>query len=66
MPLSPPYKDLDYFCRKLKKDGFITSCIASHAHIKIKHGERFLKINHVSDLKKVLPQMIFEPFKKIN
>ena len=57
--LSPPFKELDYFCRMLKKDGLISNLETTHAYIKIKVNGDFIKINHVNDLKTAFPQREF-------
>ena len=57
--LSPPFKELDYFCRMLKKDGLISNLETTHAFIKIKVNGDFIKINHVNDLKTAFPQREF-------
>lgn len=57
--LSPAFKELNYFCRMLKKDGLVASVGSSHLHIKIKVSDQYFKINHVDDLKKLFPDRNF-------
>ena len=54
--LSPPFKELDYFCRKLKKEGKIISTFTSHANVKLTLPDNsFKKITHMADLKDIFP-----------
>ena len=65
--LSQPFKSLDYFCRKLRKDELIFSSFTSHTMVKIRlnEGGRYKKITHVSDLITLFPDVKFvEKFKK--
>ena len=57
--LSPAFKSLDYFFRKLKRDGMISSYITSHSMVKIKHDNRYHKIFHVNDLVELFPNVSF-------
>ena len=57
--LSPPFKELDYFCRMLKKDGLISNLDTTPTYIKIKVNGEFIRINHVNDLKTVFTQREF-------
>ena len=53
--LSPMFKEMDFFCRKLKKEGEISSMSTSHANITIKVDNTFHKIFHLKDLSKLFP-----------
>ena len=58
--LSPAFKEPDYFCRMLKKDGLITNVDTSNRHVKIKHGDRYVKVGHVGDLRRIFKDREFK------
>lgn len=53
--LSPYFKRLDYFCRRLKKEGKVDFCSISHTNATIKFSEKYHKICHIQDLKELFP-----------
>ena len=59
--LSPPFKEIDFFCRKLKREGHITSYNVFREGIKIFVDNRYHKIYHMNDLRDLFPDSAFEP-----
>ena len=58
--LSPPFKELDYFCRKLKRECKMISMVTSHAFVKVNLLNKSLKkITHMNDLKSIFPDYDF-------
>ena len=58
--LCPAFKELDYFSRKLKQEGKITSYQSSNTVIKIKKDNVYHKIYHIEDLRDIFPDDTFE------
>ena len=58
--LSPSFKELDYFCRKLKKNGNILSYVTTNTNINIKIENNYHKIIHLADLRELFPDITFE------
>ena len=58
--LCPAFKELDYFCRKLKREGKITSYQTSNTVIKIKKDNVYHKIYQIEDLRDIFPDDTFE------
>ena len=57
--LSPCFKEIDFFCRKLKTEGVLSMVDSSNRHVKIKFGERFYKLNHINDLRELFQDREF-------
>ena len=59
--LSPAFRSLDYFCRKLKKDTVIFTSFTSSTMVKIKLNEKGLyeKITHINDLRSLFLDILF-------
>ena len=64
--LSPAFKELNYFCRMLKKDGLISLVDTSSTFVKIKVKDSIFKINHVHDLQLLFPGREFVSLKKFS
>ena len=58
--LTPVFKELDYLCRNLKKQGKISKVNTTHTSVKIKLDERYVKICHIQDLRDLFKDMVFE------
>ena len=59
--LSPPFSELDYFARKLKKEGKVQIVNTSNSYVQLKllNGS-YSKITHINDLKVLFPDIVFE------
>ena len=51
--LSPAFRELDYFCRRLFVDKKIAGYFTSHTSVKIKIDNSYHKITHVEDLREL-------------
>ena len=59
--LSPSFKEIDFFCRNMRKQNMLVSVSASHSYIKIRLMNMHIRrITHLAELKELFPAYNFE------